>query len=94
MGINVMNGLNRLMLIGYLDKKPEVRYTMEGETIANFTLVTSSSLAEICKELLDKGSRVYLEGKLRTRKWQDKKGVDRFTIDNVGSKLKMLVSRD
>jgi single-strand DNA-binding protein len=110
-----MNGLNRVMLIGYLGKKPEVRYTTEGQGVANFTLATSSSfkdksgetkestewhnivffnrLAEICKEFLDKGSRVYLEGKLRTRKWQDKKGVDRYTTDIVGSELKMLDSR-
>lgn len=47
-------------------------------------------LAEICGEYLAKGSRVYIEGKLQTRKWQDKNGQDRFTTEIVAHEMKML----
>lgn len=47
-------------------------------------------LAEICGEYLEKGTRVYIEGKLQTRKWQDKDGNDRYTTEIVASEMKML----
>lgn len=47
-------------------------------------------LAEICGEYLSKGSRVYIEGKLQTRKWQDKNGNDRYTTEIVAREMKML----
>lgn len=50
-------------------------------------------LAEICGEYLRKGSKIYLEGRLQTRKWQDKNGVDRYTTEIVGSEMQMLDSR-
>ena len=50
-------------------------------------------LAEIAAEYLRKGSKVYVEGKLRTRKWQDKEGQDRYTTEIRGSEMQMLDSR-
>ncbi len=50
-------------------------------------------LAEIVGEYLKKGSQVYVEGKLRTRKWQDKNGNDRYTTEIVASEMQMLGSR-
>ena len=50
-------------------------------------------LAEIAAEYLRKGSQVYIEGKLRTRKWQDKDGQDRYTTEIVASEMQMLDSR-
>ena len=47
-------------------------------------------LAEIAGEYLTKGSKVYLEGKLQTRKWQDKDGNDRYTTEIVASEMQML----
>ena len=47
-------------------------------------------LAEICGEYLQKGSRVYIEGKLQTRKWKDKDGNDRYTTEIVAREMKML----
>lgn len=47
-------------------------------------------LAEIVGKYLKKGSKIYLEGKLQTRKWQDKDGQDRYTTEIVGSEMKML----
>ena len=50
-------------------------------------------LAEICGEYLKKGSQVYVEGKLRTRKWQDKEGKERYTTEIVADRMQMLGSR-
>ena len=50
-------------------------------------------LAEIASEYLRKGSQVYIEGSLRTRKWQDKQGQERFTTEIVGNELQMLGGR-
>ena len=47
-------------------------------------------LAEIAGQYLTKGSSVYVEGSLKTRKWQDKDGSDRYTTEIVGSEMKML----
>lgn len=47
-------------------------------------------LAEIAGEYLAKGKTVYIEGRLQTRKWQDKNGNDRYTTDIVGDKMQML----
>jgi len=51
-------------------------------------------LAEIAGEYLKKGSKVYLEGKLQTRKWQDKDGNDRYTTEIVADEMQMLDSKN
>lgn len=50
-------------------------------------------LAEIAGEYLRKGSQVYVEGSLRTRKWQDKNGADRYTTEVVARDMQMLGAR-
>ena len=50
-------------------------------------------LAEIAGEYLKKGSQVYVEGSLRTRKWQDKEGQERYTTEIVADRMQMLGSR-
>ena len=50
-------------------------------------------LAEVAGEYLRKGSQVYVEGSLRTRKWQDKQGNDRYSTEIVGNDLQMLGGR-
>jgi len=50
-------------------------------------------LAEIAGEYLKKGSQVYIEGRLETRKWQDKEGKDRYTTEIIANEMKMLGSR-
>lgn len=50
-------------------------------------------LGEIAGEYLKKGSKVYLEGKLQTRKWQDKQGQDRYTTEIIVNDLQMLDGR-
>ena len=56
-------------------------------------VVLFTRLAEIAGEYLKRGSKVYLEGKLRTRKWQDSNGVDRQTTEIVADSLQMLDRR-
>ena len=50
-------------------------------------------LAEVAGEYLKKGSQVYVEGSLRTRKWQDKEGQERYTTEIVADRMQMLGSR-
>jgi len=50
-------------------------------------------LAEIAGEYLKKGSMIYVEGKLATRKWQDKEGKDRYTTDIIVNEMQMLSSK-
>ena len=109
-------GVNKVILIGNLGADPEVRYTPNGNAVANISLATSESwrdkqsgevqertewhrvvffnrLAEIVGEFLRKGSKCYIEGALRTRKWQDKSGVERYTTEIVAAEMSMLDSR-
>jgi single-strand DNA-binding protein len=50
-------------------------------------------LAEIAGEYLKKGRQVYIEGRLETRKWQDKEGKDRYTTEIIASEMQMLGTR-
>jgi len=56
-------------------------------------VVFFNRLAEIAGEYLKKGSKVYVEGSLRTRKWQDQSGADRYTTEIVAAEMQMLDSR-
>jgi single-strand DNA-binding protein len=60
------------------------------ETTDWHRVVLYRRLAEIAREYLRKGSTVYIEGRLRTRKWQDKDGKERLTTEIEGNELKML----
>ena len=56
-------------------------------------IVFFGRLAEIVGEYLKKGSQIYVEGRLQTRKWQDKEGNDRYTTEIVANEMQMLGSR-
>jgi single-strand DNA-binding protein len=56
-------------------------------------IVFFNRLAEIAGEYLKKGSQVYIEGKLQTRKWQDQSGQDRYTTEIVANEMQMLGGR-
>lgn len=49
--------------------------------------------AEVCRDYLKKGSLVYIEGKITTRKWQDQQGIDRYSTEIQGQQLQMLGSK-
>ena len=66
----------------------EMKEQTEWHTVAMF-----GRLAEIAGEYLRKGSQVYIEGRLRTRKWQDKNGNDRYTTEIVANEMQMLGGR-
>ncbi|HKE97175.1 MAG TPA: single-stranded DNA-binding protein [Povalibacter sp.] len=57
------------------------------------SIVMYDKLGEIAAEYLRKGSQVYIEGKLRTRKWQDKEGKDRYTTEIIADQMQMLGGR-
>ena len=57
-------------------------------------LVFYSPLAEIAGEYLRKGSQIYVEGRIQTRKWQDREGQDRYTTEIIASSMQMLGSRE
>jgi single-strand DNA-binding protein len=56
-------------------------------------VVLFGRLGEVAAEYLKKGSQVYIEGSLRTRKWQDKSGVERYSTEIVGNDMQMLGGR-
>src|SRR5260221_2755814 len=70
------------------DKQGEKQEKTEWHRVAFF-----GKLAEIAGEYLKKGSQVYVEGRLQTRKWQDKEGVDKYTTGIVADRMQMLGSR-
>ncbi|HEY5994409.1 MAG TPA: single-stranded DNA-binding protein, partial [Gallionellaceae bacterium] len=56
-------------------------------------LVFYRRLAEVAGEYLKKGSQIYVEGKIQTRKWQDKEGKDRYTTEIIVNEMQMLGSK-
>lgn len=71
------------------------RSSGEKKTITEWhNVVFWRGLAEVAEKYLKKGNQVYIEGKLRTRKWQDKDGVDRYTTEIVGETMQMLGRKD
>ncbi|HET9471911.1 MAG TPA: single-stranded DNA-binding protein, partial [Usitatibacter sp.] len=70
------------------DKNGEKQEKTEWHRVAFF-----GKLAEIAGEYLKKGSQVYVEGRLQTRKWQDKDGADKYSTEIVANQMQMLGSR-
>lgn len=71
----------------------ERRKGKDGQT-QDFTewhrIVAWNKMAEICEKYLHKGSKIYIEGRLQTRKWQDKNGADHYTTEIIVREMKML----
>lgn len=57
-------------------------------------VVFYDKLAEIAGEYLKKGKQVYIEGRLKTRKWQDKEGKDQYTTEVIASEMQLLGGRE
>jgi single-strand DNA-binding protein len=108
--------VNKVMLIGNLGHKPEIKNTNSGMSVTTLRIATSDrrkdkqsdqwvdqtewhsvvvfgSTADNCCKYLDKGRQVYVEGKLQTRKWQDKEGKDRWSTEVLANKVKFLGSK-
>jgi len=93
-------GVNKVILVGNVGQEPDVKATQGGSQVVNLSIATSETwndnfgkLAEIVSSYVNKGSKLYVEGSLRTRKWQDNNGQDRYTTEIVGSEMQMLDSR-
>ncbi|MEM7334294.1 MAG: single-stranded DNA-binding protein [Chloroflexota bacterium] len=102
-------GLNKVMIIGWVDGNPEVRHTPNGRPVASFSVGTSRSwistegakheetewfnvvawgnLAELSKKRLSRGHKVYIEGRLQTRSWEDSSGRRHFRTEVVAQDL-------
>ncbi|QJC38382.1 single-stranded DNA-binding protein [Enterobacteriaceae endosymbiont of Donacia fulgens] len=111
-------GVNKVIIIGFLGKNPEIRYMPNGNPVVNIIVATSShwkdkntgenkektewhrivifgKLAEISNEYLKKGSQVYIEGYLQTRKWQNQNGQDNYITEiivSIGGTMQILNS--
>jgi single-strand DNA-binding protein len=71
------------------DKQGEKQERTEWHRVAFF-----GKLAEIAGEYLKKGRSIYVEGRLKTRKWQDKDGVEKYTTEIIAEEMKMLGGRE
>ena len=107
--------VNKAILIGRLGRDPEVRYTPNGEAVANFSIATDEQwkdkngerqtrtewhnitlyrkLGEIAGQYLRKGGLVYIEGRIQSRKYTGKDGVERTAYEIIGNEMKMLGSK-
>jgi len=72
----------------YKDRSGDMQEQTEWHSVAFF-----GKTAEVCGQYLKKGSQVYVEGSLRTRKWQDKDGQDRYSTEIVANEMQMLGGR-
>ncbi len=105
--------VNKVILIGNLGAKPEVKYLPSGQGVCEMRLATNEvytdkqqqrqertewhrvvvwgKTAENCAQYLDKGRQVYVEGRLQTRSWDDKKtGEKRYTTEIVANAVQFL----
>ncbi len=113
-----VNSLNRVILVGHLGRKPEIRVLPQRDQhVANFTLATSENFynkatnestkrtewhrivvwgpqADFCERFLDKGKQILVEGKLRTRSWQDRDGNKRSTTEIEATSIVLLGRRE
>lgn len=97
-----MNGVNKVILLGYVGKEPEIKTLDNGTKIARFSLATTETvkrdgqkheytewhtivawrgMAEIVEKIIHKGTLVYLEGKLKSRSWEDENKVRRSVVE-------------
>ncbi len=104
--------VNKVILVGFLGKDPDLKYTASGAAVCRFSLATNETfkdkagevqkrtewhsivawgkLAEICGEYLTKSKHVYIEGSIRSGKWQDRDGNERKSYDIVARFMQML----
>jgi single-strand DNA-binding protein len=101
-----MASVNKVILVGNLGRDPEItnfsiattdtwkdKSGEKQEKTEWHRISTFQRLAEIAGEYLKKGSQVYIEGRLQTRKWTDKDGVEKYTTEIIADKMQMLGSR-
>ncbi|MXY85896.1 MAG: single-stranded DNA-binding protein [Chloroflexi bacterium] len=110
-----MASLNKVMIIGNLGRDPEMRFTANGQAVANFSVACNRRYttrdgeqrdetewvrvvcwgrqAEIAGQYLQRGSQVYVEGRLQTSSWEDQQGQTRYRTEVVANMFQMLGRR-
>jgi single-strand DNA-binding protein len=105
-------GLNKVMIIGQLERDPEMRYTPSGRPVTSFSVATTHTwvssegvqhqetewfnvvawgdLARLCHERLERETWVYIEGRLKTRSWEDGTGKRHFRTEIVARDMLLL----
>jgi single-strand DNA-binding protein len=109
-------GLNKVMIIGFVEREPALRHTTQGQPVASFSVLTNrrwttsagegrestewfnvvawGGLAEAASKLLRKDQRLYAEGHLQTRSWEDENRQRHFRTEVVASRLIPMDGRD
>ena len=106
--------MNKVMLIGYVGKEPDVRYYDRDQAVATFSLATTErgytlqngtqvpdrtewhnvvlyrGLAKIAEKYVHKGDKLFIEGKIRNRSYDDQKGVKRYVTEIIADNMEML----
>ncbi len=111
-----MSGVNKVILIGNLGAKPELKYTPSGVPLCKFSIATTErwgtdesgekkehtewhritawrKLAEICGQYLDKGTKVYIEGRIRTTKYTGNDGQTKYFTDIQADQMVILTPK-
>lgn len=108
-------GLNKVMIIGRMERDPEMRFTPSGRPVTSFSVATThhwtsaegerheeiewfnvvawGPLAKICYDHLQRGKQVYVEGRLKTRSWEDGEGKRHFRTEIVAKEMIVLGDR-
>lgn len=100
-----MPSVNKVFILGALGRDPETRFTNTNLQITSFSVATSTfrkeetewhrittigRTAEVAQTYLSKGSKVFIEGHLRTRKWENKEGKTQYSTEIVADNLQLL----
>lgn len=107
-----MAGVNKVILLGYVGKDPEIRVLESGRKVANFPLATTETykdkngekventewhnvvfwgpVADVFEKYVKKGTQLYMEGKLRTRSYETKEGVKKYSTEVLGESMTLL----
>ena len=84
--------VNKVILIGNLGKDPEIRSLTSGErkekTEWHRVVIFNDNIIKVAENYLKKGSTVYIEGAIQTRKWTDQSGVEKYSTEIVVGKFK------
>lgn len=111
-----MTGVNKVILVGNLGGKPEMKYTQSGVPYTKFNIATTElaglddsgnrkehtewhritawrKLAEVCSQYLDKGMKVYIEGRIRTDKYTGQDGITRWSTQILADNIVFLTPK-
>ena len=91
--------VNKAILLGHLGKDPDVRYLEGGVAVGQFSLATTkraqtlpngTQIPETAKKYLHKGDKVYVEGEIRSRSFEDKNGVRHTVVEIFAESMEMV----